>query len=151
MAGYAGKILRVNLSNGEIIREDLTDPIKDKSLGGRGLAVKLLWDEVKGVDPLTEDNKIVFATGPLTGLPLPSSGKMVIATKSPLTGGYGDSNIGSRASVHLKKEIPIFDEKKLKALGQEAFADIKTKQNIFLKLNYPKIPQLCSLIKSAEL
>ncbi|UCG07882.1 MAG: aldehyde ferredoxin oxidoreductase, partial [Desulfobacterales bacterium] len=205
--------------------------MKAKFLGGRGFAVRILWDEVKGVDPLSEDNKIVFATGPLTGLPVPSSGKMVIATKSPLTGGYGDSNIGSRASVHLKKagydvlliegcsqhpcylsieddkvqildakdlwgkdtfkaqdileerhgkntgilligpagengvrfanlisqkgraagrvgigavmgskslkaivlkgsnEIPIFDEKRLKALGKEAWADIKTKEN----------------------
>lgn len=103
MAGYAGKILRVNLTNRKITIEDISDQMKEKFLGGRGFAVKILWDEVKGVDPLSEDNKIVFATGPLTGLPLPSSGKMVIATKSPLTGGYGDSNIGSRASVHLKK------------------------------------------------
>jgi aldehyde:ferredoxin oxidoreductase len=103
MAGYAGKILRVNLSHGKITTEDISDQMKAKFLGGRGFAVKILWDEVKGVDPLAEGNKIVFATGPLTGLPVPSSGKMVIATKSPLTGGYGDSNIGSRASVHLKK------------------------------------------------
>ena len=103
MAGYAGNILRVNLSNGQITKKDISDQMKDKFLGGRGFAVKILWDEVKGVDPLSEGNKIVFATGPLTGLPVPSSGKMVIATKSPLTGGYGDSNIGSRASVHLKK------------------------------------------------
>jgi aldehyde:ferredoxin oxidoreductase len=103
MAGYVGKILRVNLSNGKITKADVSDQMKAQFLGGRGFAVKILWDEVKGVDPLSEANKIVFATGPLTGLPVPSSGKMVIATKSPLTGGYGDSNIGSRASVHLKK------------------------------------------------
>ena len=103
MAGYVGKILRVNLSKRKITNEDISDQMKEKFLGGRGFAVKILWDEVKGVDPLSEDNKIVFATGPLSGLPVPSSGKMVIATKSPLTGGYGDSNIGSRASIHLKK------------------------------------------------
>jgi aldehyde:ferredoxin oxidoreductase len=103
MAGYAGKMLRVNLTHGRVTTEDISDQMKEKFLGGRGFAVKILWDEVKGVDPLAEGNKIVFATGPLTGLPVPSSGKMVIATKSPLTGGYGDSNIGSRASVQLKK------------------------------------------------
>jgi aldehyde:ferredoxin oxidoreductase len=103
MAGYAGKILRVDLTSGKITKEDIPDQMKAKFLGGRGFAVKILWDEVRGVDPLDEGNKIVFATGPLTGLPVPSSGKMVIATKSPLTGGYGDSNIGSRASVHLKQ------------------------------------------------
>jgi aldehyde:ferredoxin oxidoreductase len=95
MAGYAGKMLRVNLTHGRVTTEDISDQMKEKFLGGRGFAVKILWDEVKGVDPLAEGNKIVFATGPLTGLPVPSSGKMVIATKSPLTGGYGDSNIGA--------------------------------------------------------
>jgi aldehyde:ferredoxin oxidoreductase len=103
MAGYAGKILRVNLTHAKITTERISDQMKEMFLGGRGFAVKILWDEVKGVDPLSKDNKIILATGPLTGLPVPSSGKMVIATKSPLTGGYGDSNIGTRASVHLKK------------------------------------------------
>ena len=103
MAGYAGKMLRVDLTHAKITTEHISDQMKDMFLGGRGFAAKILWDEVKGVDPLSEDNKIILATGPLTGLPVPSSGKMVIATKSPLTGGYGDSNIGTRASVHLKK------------------------------------------------
>jgi aldehyde:ferredoxin oxidoreductase len=77
--------------------------MKRDFLGGRGFAVKLLWDEVKRVDPLSEKNKIIFSTGPLSGQLLPSSGKMVIASKSPLTGGYGDGNIGTMASVHLRK------------------------------------------------
>ncbi|NPA97951.1 MAG: aldehyde ferredoxin oxidoreductase family protein, partial [Crenarchaeota archaeon] len=48
-------------------------------------------------------NKLVFAVGPLSGMPLPSSGKMIVASKSPLTGGYGDGNVGTMASVHLRK------------------------------------------------
>ena len=103
MKGYTGKLLRVNLSNGKILKEEISDPMKRDFMGGRGFAVKLLWDEVKHVDPLSEKNKIIFSTGPLTGQSLPSSGKMVIASKSPLTGGYGDGNIGTMASVHLKK------------------------------------------------
>jgi len=103
MKGYTGKLLRVNLSNGKILKEEISDPMKRDFMGGRGFAVKLLWDEVKHIDPLSEKNKIVFSTGPLTGQPLPSSGKMVIASKSPLTGGYGDGNIGTMASVHLRK------------------------------------------------
>ena len=51
MAGYVGKILRVNLTKGKIAKEDISDQIKDRFLGGRGFAVKILWDEVKGVDP----------------------------------------------------------------------------------------------------
>ncbi len=103
MKGYAGKMLRVDLSNERISAEEIPDAMKKDFLGGRGFAVKLLWDEVKHVDPLSEKNKIIFSTGPLTGQSLPSSGKMVIASKSPLTGGYGDGNIGTRAAVHLRK------------------------------------------------
>jgi aldehyde:ferredoxin oxidoreductase len=103
MKGYAEKLLRVNLSNGKASKEEISDSMKRDFLGGRGFAVKILWDEVKRVDPLSEKNKIIFSTGPLSGQLLPSSGKMVIASKSPLTGGYGDGNIGTMASVHLKK------------------------------------------------
>lgn len=103
MKGYAGKLLRVNLSHGKISKEEISEAVQRDFLGGRGFAIKLLWDEVKHVDPLSEENKIIFSTGPLTGQALPSSGKMVIASKSPLTGGYGDGNIGSMAPVYLRK------------------------------------------------
>lgn len=103
MKGYAGKLLRVNLSDGKIYREEISESMQRDFLGGRGFAIKLLWEEVKKVDPLSEQNKIIFSTGPLSGQLLPSSGKMVIASKSPLTGGYGDGNIGSMASVHLRR------------------------------------------------
>ena len=85
------------------LKEEISDSLKRDFLGGRGFAVKLLWDKVKHADPLSEKNKIVFATGPLTGQAIPSSGKMVVASKSPLTGGYGDGNLGTMATVQLKK------------------------------------------------
>ena len=103
MKGYTGKLLRVNLSSGKVATEELSEELKRDFLGGRGFAVKLLWDEVKHVDPLSENNKIIFSTGPLTGQALPSAGKMVIASKSHLTGGYGDGNIGTMAAVHLRR------------------------------------------------
>jgi aldehyde:ferredoxin oxidoreductase len=103
MKGYTGKMLRVDLSNGKSRTEEISDGMQRDFLGGRGFAVKLLWDEVKHVDPLSEKNEIIFSTGPLTGQFLPSSGKMVIASKSPLTGGYGDGNIGTMAAVHLRR------------------------------------------------
>jgi len=56
-----------------------------------------------GVDALSPENKLIVAAGPLTGLPGPSLGKLVLAAKSPLTGGYGDGNIGTVAAVHLRK------------------------------------------------
>lgn len=72
-------------------------------IGGRGLALRFLWDETKpGLDSFSPQSKLIFAAGPLTGL-VPNSGKLVVAAKSPLTGGYGDGNIGSRAAVQLRK------------------------------------------------
>ncbi len=103
MDGYNGKLLRVNLSDGKVSKENIPDSLKENFLGGRGFAIHLLWNEVKKVDPLSDKNKLIFATGPLTGQPLPNAGKMVIASKSPLTGGYGDGNIGTMAAVHLKR------------------------------------------------
>ena len=103
MKGYAGKLLRVDVSNRKVSKEEISDSMKRDFLGGRGFAIKLLWDEVKHADPLSEKNKLIFATGPLSSQLIPSSGKMVIASKSPLTGGYGDGNIGTMASVHLRK------------------------------------------------
>ncbi len=104
MGGWTGRILRVDLTRRKTFVEELSPKMAVDFLGGRGFAVKILWDELRpGIDPLSPDNLLIFATGPLTGLPLPSSGKMVVAAKSPLTGGYGDGNIGTRASVQLKK------------------------------------------------
>jgi len=97
-------LLRVDLSSGRYWIQDIDPSILMSFVGGRGLAVKLLWDELRpGVDPLSPLNKLVIAAGPLTGYPGPNTGKLVIAAKSPLTGGYGDGNIGSWASVHLRK------------------------------------------------
>jgi aldehyde:ferredoxin oxidoreductase len=102
--GWAGRLLRVDLSSGRYWIQDIDPSILVSFVGGRGLAVKLLWDELQpGVDPLSPLNKLVIAAGPLTGYPGPNTGKLVIAAKSPLTGGYGDGNIGSWASVHLRK------------------------------------------------
>jgi aldehyde:ferredoxin oxidoreductase len=73
-------------------------------IGGRGYAIRILWDYLKpGVDPLHPENLLIFAVGPLTGHHVPSSGKLVVASKSPLTGGYGDGNIGTKASITVKK------------------------------------------------
>lgn len=104
MHGWNGKILRVNLSKSKATTQNYEADFALNHLGGRGFCAKILWDELKkGTDPLSPENKLIFAAGPLTGFALPSSGKLVIAAKSPLTGGYGDGNIGSRADVQLRK------------------------------------------------
>ncbi len=104
MKGWSGRYLYVDLSKKKFHYVDIPVDVLRNFIGGRGLAVKLLWDlNPVGVDPLSPDNHLVLATGPLTGYPLPSSGKLQIASKSPLTGGYGDGNIGARAAVELRK------------------------------------------------
>ncbi len=104
MKGWHGKFLRVNLSNGEITTQSFDEDFARKYLGGRGFAAKILWDELKpGIDPLGPENKLVFAIGPLTGMALPSSSKIVVAAKSPLTGGYGDGNLGTKFAVQLRR------------------------------------------------
>jgi len=104
MHGWSGKFLRVNLSKSKAKTEKYDAALAKNFLGGRGFAIKILWDELNpGTAPLSPENKLIFAIGPLTGLTLPSSGKMVIAAKSPITGGYGDGNIGTYAAVHMRK------------------------------------------------
>jgi aldehyde:ferredoxin oxidoreductase len=104
MFGWNGRFLRVNLSKGKAVAEQYDASTAKNFLGGRGFAAKILWDELRpGIDALSPENKLVFATGPLTGFALPCSGKMIVAAKSPLTGGYGDGNIGTHAAVQMRK------------------------------------------------
>jgi aldehyde:ferredoxin oxidoreductase len=78
MFGWNGKLLRVDLSSGKVGVEKIDEDILLKFLGGRGLAIYILWRELEpGVDPLSPLNKLIISAGPLTGLPIPSSGKLV--------------------------------------------------------------------------
>ena len=102
--GYAGKILRVNLSSKSFTVEDLKEEDARLYLGGAGLAVKILYEELpKGVDPLSSTNKIIFTTGPLTATFAPGSGSVDVCFKSPLTGIWGEARAGSDWGPTLKK------------------------------------------------
>ena len=104
MYGWNGKLLRVDLAKGKAVPQKYDASFAKTFLGGRGFAAKILWDELKpGVDPLSPENMLIFAAGPLTALPLPSSGKLLVAAKSPLTGGYGDGNLGTNATVQMRR------------------------------------------------
>jgi len=107
------KVLRIDLAKRDYRTGELNEDIVEKLMGGRGIASYILWDELEGgVDPLSPDNKLILATGPLTGLPIPSSGKLVVAAKSPSTSTYGDGNIGTTASPQLRKagyDVVIFE------------------------------------------
>jgi len=91
---YAGKILRIDLTNRKIIKEELPKELIRNYIGGKGIAARLLYDEVNNeVSPLDPANKLIFATGPATGTIVPHKGYNV-TFKSPLTGIYACSSAG---------------------------------------------------------
>ena len=103
MAGYAGKLLRVDLSTGRIWDEPLDDARARKFLGGRGLGAQILFDELpRGADPLGPENRLVFAMGPLAGTSAPGSGRFAVMAKSPLTGVFGEAYTGGFFAHELK-------------------------------------------------
>ncbi len=103
LKGWWGKALWIDLTREEVKIWEYPKELAQDFVGGRGFAIKILWDFLEpGTDPLSPQNLVVLAVGPVTGL-CACSGKMVIASKSPLTGGYGDGNIGSWAAIHLKR------------------------------------------------
>jgi len=103
VVSFIGKLLRVNLSNDAIKHEELEEETFRRFLGGRGLAAKILLEELDlSVDPFDPANKIIFATGPLTGTPFPGSGKHIVASKSPLTLKWGESTSGGFWGPELK-------------------------------------------------
>ncbi|GAP13971.1 aldehyde:ferredoxin oxidoreductase [Longilinea arvoryzae] len=101
--GYAGQYLRIDLTNGTIEKDILPLDWVENYLGGNGIGVKILWDEVPArVKPLSLENKLIVATGPLCGSSMPNSGRLEFIAKSPLTGIYGDSNAGGHFGPELK-------------------------------------------------
>ncbi|MFX1539841.1 MAG: aldehyde ferredoxin oxidoreductase family protein, partial [Promethearchaeota archaeon] len=104
MKAWTGQLLRVNLSNKEASIESYPKELALQFVGGRGFAVRILWDEVpKGTNPLSPGNKFIAAVGPLSGLAMPNVGKTIVAAKSPLTGGYGDGNLGTHFGSQLRR------------------------------------------------
>jgi len=100
---WAGKILRVNLTNGTVKTEPLNMDWAKLYLGSRGLATKYLIEEISPtVDPLSVDNKIIWATGPLTGTMASTGGRYTVVTKGPLTGAIACSNSGGYWGAELK-------------------------------------------------
>nr|WP_066353617.1 aldehyde ferredoxin oxidoreductase family protein [Fervidicola ferrireducens] len=103
MFGWKGTILRVNLTEGSIKKESLDLKDAHMYIGGRGLGVKILTDEVDpGIEPLSPENKLIFMTGPLTGTMAASPGRYEVVAKAPLTGTIGGANSGGHFGPELK-------------------------------------------------
>lgn len=100
---WTKKLLRINLTAGEITTEPLNMEWAQEYLGQRGLATKYFTEETDpNVDPLSPDNKLIFATGPLTGTCASTGGRYSVITKGPLTGAIACSNSGGYFGPELK-------------------------------------------------
>lgn len=138
------KRLRINLTNRTIQVETVDEALVKKFLGGRGLATKILYDEgVATVDPLSEANKIIFAAGPLTGAAVPTGGRYMVVTKSPLTGMIASSNSGGvwggklkyagwdSVIVEGKAATPVYiniEDEKVEVLPADAYWGMRTEE-----------------------
>lgn len=115
---WAKQILRVNLTKGTCTAEPLNMEWADKYLGQRGLATKYLTEEMDPkTDPLSPDNKLIFATGPLTGTAAATGGRWSVITKGALTGAIACSNSGGFWGAELKFagwDMVIFEGKSAK-------------------------------------
>ena len=102
--GYAGKILRVNLTTKTIVIETLPEDFYRKYLGGSCFGVYFALTEIPAkTDPLGPENVLTFAVGPITGAPISGASRHSVTAKSPQTGGIGTSEAGGYWAPELKK------------------------------------------------
>jgi aldehyde:ferredoxin oxidoreductase len=102
--GYNRRILRVNLSDRKVSIDEPPVDYYQRYLGGRGFIIATMLKEVpRGIDPLGSENKLIFALGPLTGMPLMGTGRNSVGAKSPLTGAFGEAEGGGFWGAELKR------------------------------------------------
>lgn len=102
--GFTGKQLRIDLFRKTSSIETVPIDSVRKYLGGAGYGAKVLYDELKpGIDPLSPENKLIFATGPLSMSQFPGGGSMMVCFKSPLSNVWGESRVGGDSAPDLKK------------------------------------------------
>ncbi len=137
---WAGKVLRVDLSAGTVKSEPLNMAWAREYLGSRGLGSKYLVEETDPkVDPLAPANKIIWATGPLTGTMASTGGRYTVITKGPLTGAIACSNSGGYWGAELKMagwDMVIFEgasPKPVYLLIQDDVAELKDASGLWGK------------------
>ena len=104
LKGYTGKILHLNLSNSKGHVEDLNEEWAQQFIGGSGIGAKFLYEMTdERTNPLGPENPLIFMTGPFAGTSVPLSGRHAVISRSPLTGIFGESDVGGTWGANLKK------------------------------------------------
>ncbi|MCJ7734921.1 MAG: aldehyde ferredoxin oxidoreductase family protein [Anaerolineales bacterium] len=149
MNGWHGKILRIDLTNQVIVQESVDPDFAKDFLGGRGWAIKYLSEGMDPrVDPLSPENMLIFATGPLTGTPAPTGNRYMVVTKSPLTGSLSNSNSGGEFPTWMKRtgfDLFIFTGKAPKPIYlwvNENQAELRSAEHLWGK----NVPQTTDLL-----
>ena len=102
-SGWTGNILRLDLNEPLVTVETLDRKAAENFIGARGLGVKYLYNEIDpAVNALDARNKLIFATGPLTGTGAPGSSRYMVVTKGPLTGAIAHSSAGGAFASAIK-------------------------------------------------
>jgi aldehyde:ferredoxin oxidoreductase len=102
--GYIGKIFHLDLSTLKGHIENLNEAEAQQFIGGSGLGAKFLYEMTdEQTNPLGPENPLLFMTGPFTGTAVPLSGRHAVVSRSPLTGIFGESDVGGSWGAHLKK------------------------------------------------
>ena len=102
--GYTGKILKVDLTHGTLEIEEPDALFYRRYMGGSGFVGYYLLKEMPAnVDPLGPDNLLIFAGGPMTGVPVAGAGRSAVGGKSPLTGGYGEADVGGFFGAEMRR------------------------------------------------
>ncbi|MFQ6080303.1 MAG: aldehyde ferredoxin oxidoreductase family protein [Candidatus Bathyarchaeia archaeon] len=104
VGGYAGKLLRVDLSGNRISEEKLDLSLARDLIGGLGIASKIMLEELNpSTEPFNPENKLILATGPLTGSTVPAANKSIIISRSPLTNIWGEAVFSANCGIELKR------------------------------------------------
>ncbi|MCL9816488.1 aldehyde ferredoxin oxidoreductase family protein [Natronocalculus amylovorans] len=102
LGGFQDRIGEVDLSSGAVNYRGIDDEDAKKYIGGRGLGVKYMFERDPDIDPMSDENRLCFMNGPLTGTQVTMSGRIAVVTKSPLTGTVTDSHHGGWSGARLK-------------------------------------------------
>lgn len=103
MKGFFNKLLRIDLTNRIISKEEISDDILKDNLGGKGLGGYFLLKEIPlSIKPFSPENKIIFVIGSATGTKMWSNSRYGVFSKSPQTGIFGESYSGGKVALQIK-------------------------------------------------